>query len=46
MKPTAYDGATTTGTQSGKKYDNNGKGCYFRMDDDNKKSCKYILSIS
>ena len=31
---------TTTG-----KYDNNGKGWYFRFDDDNKMIYKYILSI-
>ena len=28
-----------------KKYDNNSKGWYFRSDDDNKMSYKYILSI-
>ena len=28
------------------KYDNNGKGGYFRFDDDNNMSYKYILSIT
>ena len=28
------------------KYDNNGKGGYFRYDDDNNMSYRYILSIS
>ena len=28
------------------KYDNNGKGWYFRFDDDNNMSYKYILSIT
>ena len=28
------------------KYDNNGKGGYFRFDDDNKMDYKYILSIT
>ena len=45
MKPTAYDGTTTPGTQQ-RKNDNNGKGWYFRFDDDNKTSNKYILSIT
>ena len=34
-------GSTTT-----EKYDNNGKGGYFRFDDDNKMDYKYILSIT
>ena len=29
-----------------KKYDNNGKGWYFRFDDDNNMSYEYILSIT
>ena len=45
MKPTAYDGTTTPGTQP-RKYDNNGKGWYFRYDDANKMSYKWILSIT
>ena len=28
------------------KYDNNGKGRYFRFDDDNNMSYKYIISIT
>ena len=28
------------------KYDNNGKGGYFRFDDDNNMSYRYILSIT
>ena len=32
---------TTTG-----KYDNNGKGEYFRFDDDNNMSYRYILSVT
>ena len=36
MKPTAYDGTTTSGAQPRKKYDNNMKGWYFRSGDDNK----------
>ena len=28
------------------KYDNNGNGGYFRFDDDNKMSYRYILSIT
>ena len=28
------------------KYDNNGKGGYFRFDDDNKMGYEYILSIT
>ena len=28
------------------KYENNGKGGYFRFDDDNSISCRYILSIT
>ena len=28
------------------KYDNNGKGWYFRSEDDNKMNYKYILSIT
>ena len=28
------------------KYDNNGKGWYFRFDDENNMSYKYILSIT
>ena len=28
------------------KYDDNGKGGYFRFDDDNKMGYKYILSIT
>ena len=28
------------------KYGNNGKGSYFKFDDDNKKSYEYILSIT
>ena len=45
MKPTAYGGATTSGTQQG-KYDNNRKGLYFRFDDDDKMIYKHILSIT
>ena len=46
MKPTANDGTTTSGTQPWKKYVNNGKGWYFRFDDDNKMSYKYVLSTT
>ena len=28
------------------KYDNNGKGGYFRIDDDNNMSYRYILSVT
>ena len=42
MKPAAYDGTSTSGTQPW-KYDRNWR--YFRFDDDNKVSYKYILSI-
>ena len=34
-------GKTTT-----EKYENNGKGWYFRYDDDNNMSFRYILSIT
>ena len=40
MKPTAYDATTK------EKYDNNGKGWYFRFDEDNKMRSKYIHSIN
>ena len=33
------------GGGGGGGYDNNGKVWYFRFDDDNKMSCKYIISI-
>ena len=46
MKPTSYDGTTTSGTQPRTKYDNNGKAWYFRLDDDdNKMIYEYIFSI-
>ena len=44
MKAKACGGTTTSGTQP-RKYDNNGKGRYFRSDDD-KMSYKYTLSIT
>ena len=46
MKPTAYDGSTTSGTQPRKKCDNNRKDWCFRLDYDNKMIYKYILSIT
>ena len=36
----------TSDTQPRKKYDNNGKGWYFRYDNDDKIGYKYILSLS
>ena len=45
MKPTAYDGTTTSGTQPWKN-DKNGKGWYLLFDDDNKMSYEYILSVT
>ena len=45
MKLPAYGGTATIGTQP-RKYDNNGKNRYFRFDDDNKMSYKYILSVT
>ena len=41
-----YDVTNISGTQPRKKYDNNGKGGYFRFDDDNNMSYSYILSIT
>ena len=43
---TEYDSTTISDTQPRKKYDNNGKGGYFRFDDDNKMGYEYILSIT
>ena len=40
MKPTAYHGTTTLGTQPSKQYDNSGRGWYFRFDEDDKMSFK------
>ena len=46
MKPTTYHGTTTSGKQPRQnKYDNNGKGWYFRFDDDNKMRYEYITTI-
>ena len=36
----------TSQTHDHEKYDNNGKGWYFRFDDDNNMSYKYILSMT
>ena len=36
----------TSQTHNHGKYDNNGKGGYFRFDDDNNMSYRYILSIT
>ena len=46
MKPAAYDGTTTSGTQARIKHDNNGKGLYFRFDDGDKMNYKYIISTT
>ena len=43
---TEYDVTNISDTRWRKKYDNNGKGWYFRFDDDNNMSYKYILSIT
>ena len=43
---TEYDVMNISGTQPRKRYDNNGKGGYFRFDDDNNISYRYILSIT
>ena len=44
---TEYDSTTISDTQPPrKKYDKNGKGGYFRCDDDNKMGYEYILSIT
>ena len=43
---TDYDVTNISDTRPRKKYDNNGKGWYFRFDDDNNMSYKYILSIT
>ena len=43
MNPTTYYATTTSSTQP-RKYDNSGKGWYFRLDDDNTMSYKYIFS--
>ena len=43
---TEYGSTTISDTQPREKYDNNGKGGYFRFDDDNKMDYKYILSIT
>ena len=39
-------GNTTISDTTTEKYDNNGKGGYFRFDDDNKMDYKYILPIT
>ena len=44
MKPTEYNGTTTSGTQP-RKNDNNGKGWRFQHNDDDKMSYEYILPI-
>ena len=46
QKVTEYDVMNISGTQPRKRYDNNGKGGYFRFDDDNNISYRYILSIT
>ena len=43
---TDYDVTNSPGTQPQQKYDYNGKGGYFRFDDDNNMSYRYILSIT
>ena len=43
---TEYDVTNISGTQLREKYDNNGKVGYFRFDDDNNMSYRYILSIT
>ena len=43
---TEYGVANISGHTTTEKYDNNGKGGYFRFDDENKMSYKYILSIT
>ena len=43
---TKYDVTNISDTQPRKKYDNNGKGVYFRFDDDNNMSYWYILSFT
>ena len=43
---TEYDVKNISDTRPRKKYDNNGKGWYFRFVDDNNMSYKYILSIT
>ena len=42
---TEYDMTTISDTTM-EKYDNNGKGGYFRFDDDNKMGYEYIISIT
>ena len=42
---TEYDSTTISDTTT-EKYDNNGKGGYFRFDDDNKMGYEYIISIT
>ena len=42
---TKYDSTTISDTQP-RKNDNNGKGGYFRFDDDNKMGYENILSIT
>ena len=42
---TEYDSTTTSRHTATEKYDNNGKGGYFRFNDDNKMGYEYILSI-
>ena len=43
---TEYDVTNISRHTTTEKYDNNGKGWYFRFDDDNDMSYKYILSIT
>ena len=43
---TEYDVTNISDTQPRKKYDNNGKGGYFRFDDDYNMSYRFIFPIT